>query len=91
MHPGSAASATANPGAGASPDAGDPVPAALAGSVVRLLVKVGDVVGEGQPVLILEAMKMETEVAASRSGTVTAVHVQEGDTVAVGEPLVSIG
>jgi len=67
------------------------IPAALAGSIFKVLVKVGDVVNEGQPVLILEAMKMETEIAATTGGTVTAIHVQEGDAVGVGEPLLSIG
>jgi oxaloacetate decarboxylase alpha subunit len=70
---------------------GEAVPAALAGNVFKILVGVGDAVTEGQPVLVVEAMKMETEVAAPRSGNVTAVHVAEGDAVAVGEPLISIG
>ncbi len=70
---------------------GEPVPAALAGNVFKVLVAVGDTVRAGQPVLIVEAMKMETEVAAPRDGTVTAVHVKQGDAVAVGEPLLSIG
>jgi len=70
---------------------GEPVPAALAGNVFKVLVSVGDTVSEGQPVLVVEAMKMETEVAAPRSGSVTAVHVSEGDAVAVGDSLISIG
>jgi len=70
---------------------GEPVSAALAGNVFKVLVGVGDAVTEGQPVLVVEAMKMETEVAAPRGGAVTAVHVQEGDAVAVGDPLISIG
>ncbi len=70
---------------------GEAVAAALAGNVLKVLVNVGDTVNEGQPVLIVEAMKMETEVAAPRGGKITAVHVQEGDAVAVGEPLISIG
>jgi oxaloacetate decarboxylase alpha subunit len=71
--------------------AGEPLPAALAGNVFKVLVDVGDTVGEGQPVVVVEAMKMETEVAAPRAGKVTAVHVHEGDAVAVGESLISIG
>lgn len=70
---------------------GESVPAALAGNVFKVLVGVGDTVSAGQPVLVVEAMKMETEVAAPRAGAVTAVHVQEGDAVAVGDPLISIG
>ena len=76
------------PGTGS--DTGDAVPAALAGNVFKVLVGVGDVVIEGQPILVVEAMKMETEVAAPRGGTVTAVHVAEGDAVAVGESLISL-
>ncbi|MEJ2090148.1 MAG: sodium-extruding oxaloacetate decarboxylase subunit alpha, partial [Gammaproteobacteria bacterium] len=47
--------------------AGEPLPAALAGNVFKVLVEVGDTVGEGQPVVVVEAMKMETEVAAPRA------------------------
>ncbi len=83
------AAAPAGPAA-AGEGSGEPVPAALAGNVFKVLVAVGDTVQEGQPVLVVEAMKMETEVAAPRGGAVTAVHVQEGDAVAVGEPLISI-
>ena len=82
-----AAAASGAPSSGA----GDTVPAALAGNVFKILVGIGDVVKEGQPVLVVEAMKMETEVAAPRSGSVTAIHVAEGDAVAVGEPLISLG
>jgi oxaloacetate decarboxylase alpha subunit len=70
--------------------AGTPVAAGLAGNVFKVLVGVGDVVNEGQPILIVEAMKMETEVSSPRGGTVSAVHVEEGDAVAVGEPLISL-
>jgi oxaloacetate decarboxylase alpha subunit len=70
---------------------GEPLTAGLAGTVFKVLVNVGDTVNEGQPVLVVEAMKMETEVSASRGGTVTAVHVKEGDAVAVGQPLLDIG
>jgi oxaloacetate decarboxylase alpha subunit len=41
--------------------------------------------------LVVEAMKMETQVSAPKAGTITAVFVREGDVVAVGDPLVSIG
>lgn len=75
----------------ASTGAGEAVPAALAGTVIKVLVGVGDTVSAGQPVLVVEAMKMETEVAATRAGAVTAIHVHEGDAVAVGDPLISIG
>ncbi len=76
------------PGAGSS--AGETVTAALAGNVFKVLVAPGDQVSSGQPILVVEAMKMETEVSAPRSGTIEQVHVSEGDAIAVGDPLVSI-
>jgi biotin carboxyl carrier protein len=65
--------------------------AGLAGTVVGVLVKPGDDVEAGQPVLVLEAMKMETEVSATHPGTVSAVHVGVGDDVKVGDALVTVG
>jgi biotin carboxyl carrier protein len=57
------------------------VAARMAGRVVRVRVAVGDRVTKGQPLLVLEAMKMEDEVRAPRDGTVTAILVGEGDRV----------
>ena len=68
----------------------DAVKAVLAGNVYKVLVSIGDVVTEGQPMLMVEAMKMETQVSAPKAGTITEVFVCEGDVVAVGAPLVSI-
>jgi oxaloacetate decarboxylase alpha subunit len=68
----------------------DAVKATLAGNVFKVLVSVGDVVDERQPMLVLEAMKMEMEVMTPKAGTVTDVFVREGDAVQVGDPLVSI-
>jgi oxaloacetate decarboxylase alpha subunit len=68
----------------------DAVKAVLAGNVYKVLVSIGDVVSEGQPMLLVEAMKMETQVSAPKAGTITDVFVREGDVVAVGDPLVSI-
>jgi biotin carboxyl carrier protein len=59
----------------------------MPGRVVAVLAAEGDEVASGQGVVVLEAMKMETEVVAPRAGTVTALHVAEGDAVAVGEAL----
>ena len=70
---------------------GEPVNAALAGNIFKVHVTPGTVVNEGDPLLIVEAMKMETVVPAPRAGTVTDVYVAEGDKVAVGNPLVAIG
>ena len=70
---------------------GEPVNAALAGNVFKVHVEPGAAVAEGDPLLIVEAMKMETVVPAPRAGTVTEVFVAEGDKVAVGDALVAIG
>jgi len=66
------------------------VTTSMPGSIVDVLVKEGDTVEAGQPVLITEAMKMETEVQAPISGQVTAVYVQKGDAVNPDEVLVEI-
>lgn len=65
--------------------------APMAGSVIDILVKSGDVVTANQPVVIIEAMKMETEIRASQDGTVQAIHVNKGDPIQVNQPLLSIG
>ncbi|MEJ5997345.1 biotin/lipoyl-containing protein [Corynebacterium sp. H130] len=66
------------------------VTAPLAGSVFKVLVEEGDAIEAGQVVLVLEAMKMETEITAPNAGTVTAIHVQPGDPVQGGQPLLEI-
>ncbi|MFQ6006789.1 MAG: sodium-extruding oxaloacetate decarboxylase subunit alpha [Woeseia sp.] len=68
----------------------DTVRAVLAGNVFNVLVSVGEAVSEGQPMLVIEAMKMEMEVSAPKAGMITDVFVREGDVIAVGTPLVSI-
>jgi len=70
---------------------GEDVPAPLAGNIFKVLSKVGDQVNEGDVLLIMEAMKMETEIRSPKSGTVQAVNTREGDAVTVGESLFSIG
>lgn len=62
----------------------------MPGNIVDVLVAEGDRVEAGQPVLITEAMKMETEIQAPISGSVTGVHVVKGDRVTPGEVLVEI-
>jgi oxaloacetate decarboxylase alpha subunit len=69
---------------------GDAVNAVLAGNIFKVHVKPGDTVVAGDPLLVVEAMKMETVVAAPKNGTISDVYVSDGDTVAVGDPLVSI-
>ncbi|MDC0464890.1 sodium-extruding oxaloacetate decarboxylase subunit alpha [Pseudomonadales bacterium] len=65
-------------------------PAPLAGNVFKVLVKAGESVAAGQVVLILEAMKMETEIRATSAGLVSEVLVREGDAVKVGESLMML-
>ncbi len=69
---------------------GEPVPAPLAGNIWKVQVSVGQAIQEGDVLVILEAMKMETEVRAARAGTVTSVDVKEGDAVQVGDSLLSL-
>ncbi|MCL9773505.1 sodium-extruding oxaloacetate decarboxylase subunit alpha [Vibrio methylphosphonaticus] len=66
------------------------VGAPLAGNIFKVNVASGAQVEEGDVLLILEAMKMETEVRAAQSGVVHDIHVKEGDAVTVGAPLVSL-
>ena len=64
--------------------------AIMPGKIIRVMVEVGQQVGEGEPVCVLEAMKMENELHARRSGAVRAVHVKPGDDVEKDEVLVEI-
>jgi biotin carboxyl carrier protein len=66
------------------------VKAPIPGLISNVRVNVGDVVEAGQPILVLEAMKMENEIRATREGTVTALHVTPGQTVARNEVLLEI-
>ena len=66
------------------------IDAPLAGNIFKVNVRPGDQVAEGDVVIILEAMKMETEVRASSAGTVSKVNVSEGDSVAVGDALIEL-
>ena len=62
----------------------------MQGTIVKLLVQVGDEVAAGEPVAVLEAMKMENNIAAGRSGTVTEIRVQVGDSVGGGDTIAVI-
>ena len=62
----------------------------MPGNIVEVLVSEGDEVAAGQPVLITEAMKMETEITAPVSGKVEAIYVQKNDAVNPKETLISI-
>ena len=64
--------------------------APMAGNILKILVEVGSLVAEGEVVVIMEAMKMETEVRSKFAGTVSAVHIKEGGAVAGGNALISL-
>jgi pyruvate carboxylase subunit B len=66
------------------------VSTAMPGNIVDVLVKEGDSVKAGQPLLVTEAMKMETEIMAPIAGTVKAIHVAKGDRINPGDVLVEI-
>jgi oxaloacetate decarboxylase alpha subunit len=69
---------------------GEPLPAPLAGNIFKVNVRPGDTVKSGQVIVLLEAMKMETEVRSPRDGRVVSVEVKAGDTVVVGDPLIML-
>lgn len=64
--------------------------ASMAGSVWKIMVKEGDLISEGQEVIVLESMKMEIPISAEKSGTVTSVKVNENDFVNEGDVLVIV-
>ena len=67
------------------------VTAPLAGNIFKVLVKPGDAVKSGDVVVVLEAMKMETEIRSGEVGTVSEILVQEGDAVGAGDTLITLG
>ncbi|MDP6404343.1 MAG: biotin/lipoyl-containing protein [Alphaproteobacteria bacterium] len=75
----------------AAPAAPGDVVSPLAGSVTSIDVQPGQSVSEGQGVLVLEAMKMNTTVVASSAGTVKSIAVETGASVQEGQVLMSLG
>ncbi len=75
----------------AAPAAGRVVPAPLAGTVVAVKVKPGQRIASGELILLLEAMKMETEVRSPEAGTVLALSVKDGDSLHVGQTMLTLG
>ena len=86
-----APAAAAAPAAPAVTGAGEPVTAPMPGTILKVNVQNGQAVKEGQVLCVLEAMKMENEILASKNGTVTQVVVQKGSSVNTGDALVVIG
>ncbi len=62
----------------------------LAGNILKINTSVGAAVAEGDVVVIMEAMKMETEVRSRVAGTVSVINIKEGDSVAVGDALITL-
>ena len=73
----------------ASISAEETLNAPLAGNIFKIVVGEGDHVEAGDVVIIMEAMKMETEIRAVTSGEIVSVHIKEGDSVSVGDALLS--
>ncbi|KPD22973.1 sodium-extruding oxaloacetate decarboxylase subunit alpha [Idiomarina abyssalis] len=70
---------------------GETIKAPLAGNIFKVVAKEGTTVKAGDVVLVLEAMKMETDIKAEKDGKVQSLHVKEGDAVTVGDALVTVG
>ncbi len=84
VQPAATVSAPATAGNGAA------IEAPMAGTILKVLVQTGSAVAEGDVVVIMEAMKMETEVRSKAGGIVSAVHIKEGAAVTVGDTLISL-
>ncbi|HCC3308126.1 TPA: biotin/lipoyl-binding protein, partial [Salmonella enterica] len=76
--------------AAAPAGAGTPVTAPLAGNIWKVIATEGQTVAEGDVLLILETMKMETEIRAAQAGTVRGIAVKSGDAVSVGDTLMTL-
>lgn len=74
-----------------SSTAADAMVAPMPGNILKILVEVGQTVKENQPIMILEAMKMENEIVAEKSGMIKAIYVDQGMMVNPGDSLVLIG
>ena len=88
--PAAAPAAAPAPAKKAGPVGGEVVKAPMPGSIVNVLVAEGASVKKGQPVLVLEAMKMENEILSPRDGVVSAIVAGKGASVNSGDPLFSL-
>ena len=78
------------PVAAAAPGAGELVKSPMPGNILKINVTQGQKVSEGDVLLVLEAMKMENEIVATKSGTVAQIVTAKGAVVETGAPLVVI-
>jgi len=85
-----ARSAVAKPEASAPYCQNEPLLSPMAGNIIRIGVATGDDVHEGDVVIILEAMKMETEIRAHMEGQISDIFVKEGESIPAGAPLILI-
>jgi len=74
----------------ATPSNGEIIESPMAGIILKINVSPGTLIAQGDVVIIMEAMKMETEVRSRITGTVSTVNIKEGDAVAVGETLITL-
>lgn len=72
------------------PSNGAVVESPMAGNILKVLVSVGSVIAAGDVVVIMEAMKMETEIRSKYTGIVSSIHVKEGGAVAGGDLIISL-
>jgi acetyl-CoA/propionyl-CoA carboxylase biotin carboxyl carrier protein len=77
-------------GSGAAAVGSGNVEVPMQGTIVKVLVEIGQAVEVGQAVVVLEAMKMENQIAADKAGTVKEIKVKAGDTVGAGDVVVVI-
>ncbi|MBE8190437.1 MAG: oxaloacetate decarboxylase, partial [Candidatus Thioglobus sp.] len=73
-----------------TPKSGESIAAPLSGTIWKVMVEPHQKIAEGDVLVILEAMKMETEIKAARAGVVVEISVKENDTVAVGQTLLTL-
>ena len=85
-----AAAPAAAPAAGAALAAGEVIKSPMPGNILKILVSQGQQVKEGETLIILEAMKMENEIVATRAGSVAQIAVSKGQVVETDTPLVVI-
>jgi oxaloacetate decarboxylase (Na+ extruding) subunit alpha len=85
------ASGAEDPPQSAAVDAAETLNAPLTGTIFKVLVRVGEQVSKGDVVIIMEAMKMETEIRATHDGVLTDIYISEGDAVQTGQPLLALG
>ena len=66
------------------------VRAEIVASVLEVVVRKGDKIGEGDTLVLLESMKMEIPVLAEHAGTITKIHIRSGDVIQEGDPLFEV-